>query len=356
MIKHHVICCLLLFMLAGGAFAKDDAPAGNAPESPALPYLTLMLARDPAVQRELKLNEKQKRQLAAAVAEIDQPMWLLRDVPVAECREQLEQHRGTLLKQLSATLTAAQQQRFDQVLLQARGFKALASDELARSLKLTEPQRQQIGEILARSTTLAADKNKSPHTSASGNARNASQEILGLLTAEQSSNLGLLTGKSFDVSKLRQIGCQAPELRNVSAWVGSEPFTLESQRGKVVVLHYWAFGCINCVRNLPHYQSWFEKFPNSALTIVGVHTPETEREKSTENVRQAIAERDIKYPVAIDGAAENWKAWGNRIWPAVYLIDKQGQVRNWWYGELNWQGATGEEFMRQRIAELIAEK
>lgn len=67
-------------------------------------------------------------------------------------------------------------------------------------------------------------------------------------------------------------------------------------------------------------------------------------------------EQVTQYPVAVDAAAENWKAWGNHLWPSVYLVDKEGRVRYWWYGELNWQGARGEEIMRKRIEELLAEK
>ena len=117
-----------------------------------------------------------------------------------------------------------------------------------------------------------------------------------------------------------------------------------------------AFGCINCVRNLPHYQSWYDKFSKTDLTILGIHTPETESERSLDNLKANVKERGIQYPVVFDAPSETWKAWGNNMWPSVYLIDKRGQVRYWWYGELNWEGAKGEEFMRQKIAELIAEK
>jgi hypothetical protein len=92
------------------------------------------------------------------------------------------------------------------------------------------------------------------------------------------------------------------------------------------------------------------------VTIIGIHTPETESERSLDNLRRNVTERGIKYPVAFDAASKNWQAWANNMWPSVYLIDKRGQVRAWWYGELNWQGGHGEEQMRKKIEELVAEK
>jgi thiol-disulfide isomerase/thioredoxin len=182
------------------------------------------------------------------------------------------------------------------------------------------------------------------------------KKVLDLLTREQQSNLAGLLGNPFDLSHVRQVACIAPEIRNVEGWLNTEPLTLKELRGKVVVVHFWAFGCINCVHNLPHYQAWHARFPRQELTILGIHTPETESERSIDNLRGKVDEYKIAYPVAFDAASENWKAWANNMWPSVYLIDKQGYVRNWWYGELNWQGGHGEEFMRKKIEELLAEK
>ena len=133
-----------------------------------------------------------------------------------------------------------------------------------------------------------------------------------------------MLGQPFSLDRVSQVGCVAPELREVSAWINSEPLTLSQLRGKVVVVHFWAFGCINCIRNLPHYQGWYEKFDPAGLTIIGLQTPETEAERSLENLKRQVTERKIAYPVAFDSASENWKAWGNDMWPSVYLIDKKG--------------------------------
>ncbi len=92
------------------------------------------------------------------------------------------------------------------------------------------------------------------------------------------------------------------------------------------------------------------------MTIIGIHTPETEEERSLESVQAKVKESGFTLPVLADNDRPNWTAWGNGIWPSVYLIDKRGSLRYWWYGELNWQGAEGERTMRQLIAELLAEE
>jgi hypothetical protein len=90
--------------------------------------------------------------------------------------------------------------------------------------------------------------------------------------------------------------------------------------------------------------------------VIGVHTPETAGEKNVNSVRRKVKDHAIRYPIAVDNAAKTWQAWGNRYWPSVYLIDKQGTVRYRWDGELNWKKVQGEKAMRQRIEQLLAEK
>ena len=87
-----------------------------------------------------------------------------------------------------------------------------------------------------------------------------------------------------------------------------------------------------------------------------MHTPETEGERKLESVRQKVKENQMEYPILMDSDWKVWNAWTNRVWPSVYLIDKKGNVRYWWYGELNWQGAKGEQFMRGKIEQLLAER
>jgi hypothetical protein len=89
--------------------------------------------------------------------------------------------------------------------------------------------------------------------------------------------------------------------------------------------------------------------------VVGVHTPEIAREREVTKVLQEASKAQLSFPILIDNEKKNWNAWGNSMWPSVYLIDKLGYLRYWWYGELNWQGAKGQELLRQRIEELLRE-
>ena len=113
---------------------------------------------------------------------------------------------------------------------------------------------------------------------------------------------------------------------------------------------------MNCHRNFPWYREWYDTFTNRGLTIIGVHTPETSAEQDLKNLRQNAVEARLKFPILTDNHKKNWNAWGNSMWPSVYLIDKQGYIRYWWYGELNWNGAGGQKIMAQRIQELLAEE
>jgi peroxiredoxin len=113
---------------------------------------------------------------------------------------------------------------------------------------------------------------------------------------------------------------------------------------------------VNCHRNYLWYRGWHESFADKGLTVIGVHTPETNTESVVENVRKEVSKAQFQFPVVIDNDKKIWSTWGNTMWPTVYLIDKQGFIRYWWYGELNWQGAAGEKIMRRRIEELLAEE
>jgi peroxiredoxin len=352
---HPRVAVLAVFYLAmaTAACAVESEKAAAKPESPAVPYLTLLIARDPAVHTELGLSTRQIERVDGAVAEVDHSFWLLRDVPVAQCSDQLDALLQKLRGGLKQVLEDAQQRRLDEIILQARGFNGLVAPETVSRLGLSDDQVAQLRSIAR--TNVRGSKASSSETEPATPKIDARQ-LMEVLTSQQADQWGRAFGQPFDLARVRQVGCAAPELRSVDDWINSQPTTLKSLRGNVVVLHFWAFGCSNCVHNLPHYQSWYEKLPSSKVKILGIHTPETDRERVVGNLRENVAQRGIKYPVAVDTEAENWKAWGNHMWPSVYLIDKRGLVRNWWYGELNWQGARGEEFMRGRIADLLAEK
>lgn len=126
---------------------------------------------------------------------------------------------------------------------------------------------------------------------------------------------------------------KAPEITGISQWINSDPLTIASLRGKVVLIDFWTYSCINCVRTLPYVEQWYETYKDKGLVIIGVHAPEFSFEKVPENVRKAVEERNVTYPVAMDNDLATWRAFNNRYWPASYLIDRDGNVRREHFGE-----------------------
>lgn len=152
-----------------------------------------------------------------------------------------------------------------------------------------------------------------------------------------------------------EVGTTAPEFAASTLWLQSKPLNLASLRGRVVVVHFWTFGCINCIHNFPSYKAWQEYYAGKAVTIVGIHTPETKGEADVKRVLAKAEVNGLKFPIAVDNDGQNWRNWQNRYWPSVYLLDKKGRVRHRWEGELNFGSTDGERIMRQRIDELLAE-
>lgn len=125
----------------------------------------------------------------------------------------------------------------------------------------------------------------------------------------------------------------APEIEN-ELWLNTDaPVTLASQRGNVVLLEFWTFGCINCRRVIPFIQQWQQQFADEPFTVISVHYPEFSYERDVDNVRVALAEHAITYPVAIDNDRLTWGAYNQRFWPTTYLIDKNGRLRYQHIGE-----------------------
>lgn len=141
----------------------------------------------------------------------------------------------------------------------------------------------------------------------------------------------------------------APGFDGAVSWLNSGPLKAEELRGKVVLVNFWTYSCINCIRTLPYVRAWAEKYKDQGLVVVGVHTPEFAFEKNADNIRQAIARFGITYPVAVDNDFRIWRAFRNSYWPALYFVDAQGRIRHSHFGE-------GDEKQSERvIQDLLAE-
>jgi len=138
-------------------------------------------------------------------------------------------------------------------------------------------------------------------------------------------------------------------LERANAWLNSPPLTAADLRGKVVLIDFWTYTCINWRRTLPYIRAWSEKYRNQGLVVVGVHAPEFSFEKDLSNVRQAVKDMQIDYPIAVDSNHVIWRAFDNQYWPALYFIDARGSVRYHQFGEGSYQQAE------MIIQELLAE-
>jgi cytochrome c biogenesis protein CcdA/thiol-disulfide isomerase/thioredoxin len=125
----------------------------------------------------------------------------------------------------------------------------------------------------------------------------------------------------------------APDVNDISAWINSRPLSLAGLRGKVVLVDFWTYSCINCLRTLPYLRAWDARYRSKGLVILGVHTPEFAFEHDLGNVRKAVKRLGIGYPVALDNGYGTWKAYSNNYWPADYLVDQAGRVRDVHFGE-----------------------
>lgn len=145
-----------------------------------------------------------------------------------------------------------------------------------------------------------------------------------------------------------------PSLNGAVQWLNSEPLTTEQLRGKVVLIDFWTYSCINCIRTLPYLRAWAEKYKDQGLVVIGVHSPEFAFEKNIGNVRGAIRNFSITYPVAVDNDFKIWRAFGNNSWPAHYLIDAQGRIRYSHFSEGDY--ARAELVIKDLLAEAAGSR
>jgi cytochrome c biogenesis protein CcdA/thiol-disulfide isomerase/thioredoxin len=139
-------------------------------------------------------------------------------------------------------------------------------------------------------------------------------------------------GQPVSKVPLKEYGA-APDVHEVSAWINSRPLSLPSLRGKVVLVDFWTYSCINCLRTLPYLEAWDARYRAKGLVILGVHTPEFAFEHDRGNVSAAVKRLGVRYPVALDNSYGTWKAYSNNYWPADYLVDQAGRVRDVHFGE-----------------------
>ncbi|MEP7041996.1 MAG: thioredoxin family protein [Dokdonella sp.] len=140
-----------------------------------------------------------------------------------------------------------------------------------------------------------------------------------------------------------------PSLGGATGWLNSPPLTAAGLRGKVVLIDFWTYSCINWLRTLPYTRAWADKYRDQGLVVIGVHSPEFEFEKNVDNVRRAAKDMKVDYPIAIDSDHAIWGAFENEYWPALYLVDAQGRIRHHQFGEGGY--AESERIIQQLLVE-----
>ena len=141
----------------------------------------------------------------------------------------------------------------------------------------------------------------------------------------------------------------APELAG-GGWINSEPLKLNGLRGRVVLIEFWTFGCINCRNTLPFVKSWDDRYREKGLTVIGVHSPEFDEERNVEHLRREVSSLGIRYPVVTDNDYQTWNAYKVEAWPTIFLLDKQGRIRWMRVGEGRY------EETERLIQKLLAER
>lgn len=355
-----ILAALILAVVAVRvSSAETDAASGR----PAMKDPSLLLLSDAGVRGELELDAQVAADLDATLRRHNDLLLALRDVGATGAAEGQTAEVQELRKELHELLPKAAQKRLTGLVLQAQGYDALTREDVAKQLDFTPEQRSELEAVMeefwASSNQLQAEGNSSSEEEGKSKLEELQakrhRQVNQVLDARQAKLWGQVLGAPFDFSKLQASPAWAPEFDDVEAWINGEPMTLAELRGQVVVVHFFAFGCSNCIANYPWYRQWTAELKTKPVALIGIHTPETSAEEDNDSLKASLAEHELTFPVAVDKSKKTWAAWHNGIWPSVYLIDKAGRLRYWWYGELDWQGAGGQKIMRQRIDQLLAE-
>ena len=330
-----------------------------------VPRQMLPLLHTPEIHQELKFSKEQVAELESLFSEIDSSWFQSRILTAEKQLAILDSIDQRVHKWLADHTTKEQRARLSQIELQAQSVRMLLRADLADQIKLESSQQNRFAE-LARATTDAqaalqtalnqgtsSDDLQSKATAAAKAEQDAVQKVL---KPEQQKQLAQFLGEPFELSGLNRIYPMAPEFVSVTSWVNSKPLTLKELRGKVVLVHFYAFQCHNCHANFEIYRRWHDQLRSKGVEVIGIQTPETPTERDPAAVKSAAAERKLEFPILVDLESKNWAAWGNTMWPTVYVVDKNGYIRHWWQGELNWKGATADRTIENVVEQLLVER
>jgi len=360
-----LVIALYLFVTSIAVVKAEDSESSRNPYEALVPQYLLGLAHAPEVHQELELTEAQVQGLESLFHEIDNVWFPARLLPQASQRKTVHELEQKLLHWFDENTSDEQRKRLGQLEYYSQSSRILLREDVRSRVGLEASQQSKLA-VLARATDDAqqklsqiqfGDPDAKGLQSKFNDAYKAERGALTkLVTNDQRLKLNDLLGPTFDPSKLSRIYAMAPEFNTVEHWINSEPLTMSELKGKVVIVHFYAFECHNCHANFAIYQRWYKELTSKGVVIVGIQTPETDRERNPDAVKSAASQREFRFPIVVDLESKNWRSWGNTMWPTVYIVDKNGYIRHWWQGELNWNGATADKTIDQLVAELLAEK
>ena len=352
----------LLALLASQPDTLSAEDRVNAAERK-VPRQLLGLLHAPEVHTELGLSASQITELEKQFQTVDGRWFRARIEPPTANLLIMQELEESMNRWLSNHFSDVQRQRLKELELQVQGTRVLLRGDVADRLSFSEKQKSDLlrmasetdEAVTAYQQSLRQGKDDTTLKATVQEKQKSERDaIYTVLTESQRAELGELLGEKFHTAGLTRIYPMAPDFSPSADWLNSPALSLKQLRGKVVLVHFYAFQCHNCQANFDVYRRWHDRFGDDVV-VVGIQTPETPDERRRDRVAAAVKLDDFKFPVIFDAASEHWKNWGNTMWPTVYVIDKKGYLRRWWQGELRWKGADTDQQLESLIEELIEE-
>ncbi len=327
-----------------------------------VPQTLLAIAHSEEGQRELGIQTETEVGFDEALRKTASGWMRWRNLPEKEQREAIARAETAVVGEVRRRWGGVAATRLRQLELQGQGARAFLRPEVVDHLAITDEQRSRFDALFERSDRALSqvrsvgNAGRAQRLAAMARVRQGESEASKkLLSAGQQSRWLECLGEVRDTSAFERVLPMAPELVDSGVWVeGGRKARLVDLRGKVVLLHFYAFQCHNCHANFDIYQRWHQTLRDQGIEVVGVQTPETDDERDAGKVVAAAKKAGFEFPVLVDLKSANWDACGTTMWPTVYVIDRRGYVRHWWMGELRWKGAQGDQEIERLAKRLLA--
>lgn len=357
-----VVLAIIWIGLIPSLSLAQQNPQGRLPIGET-PNPLVWVLRDSYVLELIKATDEQRLELRRLADQIDAIIWPARNRSADDVEKAWTSATEMAREQGGQILKPSQVEQIEQVILRIQGPKALRRDDFAEQIGLSEMQRTETRAMLSETAEKLADLQRRANSGeeiaplereSQKLNQDLQRNLLAKLNETQRRAWSRALGPEINMDRLGFLDFAAPAIQSTAAdWIGNAPGNFSAS--PVTVIHFFANGCINCQRNYEHYVKWDQTFRERGVQMIGIHTPETQEERDRRLLESRVADAKFEFPVLVDNESKNWNAWGNSMWPTVYVVDRQGRIRAWWIGELQWQGATGDRQIADKIEALLAE-